>query len=241
MSDSRTTSVGDVIKQDIRAAVVFSKYGIDFCCKAGVLLDDACEAKGLSTADILKEIEAACSTTEQPPEFNSWPLGALINHIVDKHHAYVRESAPIIEQYLNKLCMVHGPEHPELFEIAKLFRLSATELTNHMLKEEAILFPFIKLLVDAKRDSKPSPVAPFGTVENPVNMMKHEHEVEGARLRQIAELANNYQPPADACNTYRAAYSALLEFGKDLHVHIHLENNILFPKAVELEAELRGC
>lgn len=139
-----------------------------------------------------------------------------------------------ITPFLHKVVRVHGNLHPELIEIEQLFKESAGELTAHMKKEELILFPYIRKMVEAQR-SGTQVQAPFGTVHNPIRMMMHEHDSEGERFRKIAALSNNYTPPADACNTYKVTYSLLKEFEEDLHLHIHLENNILFPKSIELE------
>lgn len=145
-----------------------------------------------------------------------------------------------MKQFLDKLCKVHGANHPELFEINEQFNASAGELAMHMKKEELILFPYIKKMVASKSNHQPEGKPNFGTVQNPINMMMEEHNVEGERFRKIAHLSYNYNPPADACNTYRVAFSLLKEFEEDLHLHIHLENNILFPKSVTLEKELIG-
>ena len=141
--------------------------------------------------------------------------------------------------FLDKLCKVHGERHPELFEINKLFNETAQELSAHLKKEELILFPFIKKMANAKRKGSTIEAPAFGTVENPVHMMEHEHTAEGDRFARIAELTNHYTPPADACNTYRVTYAMLEEFENDLHTHIHIENNILFPKSIQLEKELK--
>lgn len=142
--------------------------------------------------------------------------------------------------YLNKLCKVHGENHPELFEITKELKESAEEFGGHMEKEENVLFPFIRKLVQAKQENSKMEKPHFGTVENPVAMMMLDHEAEGERFRKIADLSNNYTPPEDACNTYRVSFALLNEFEQDLHLHIHLENNILFPKAIALEKEFNG-
>ena len=165
--------------------------------------------------------------------------GLLAEHIEHVHHGYVNDRTPVLLQYLAKLCKVHGAEHPELFDITREFEACAGAMAMHMKKEELMLFPFIKRMELAQREGSPVPVPHFGTVENPVNMMKHEHEEEGERFQRIAALTDRYTPPSDGCNTYRAAYALLQEFEQDLHRHIHLENNILFPKAMELERTLQ--
>ncbi len=186
----------------------------------------------------MEELEGVLSTsTNQSIDYKSWPLDLLAEYIEKTHHRYVEEKIPVIRQFLDKLCSVHGERHPELFKINELFRASAGELASHMKKEELMLFPFVKRMVKAKLDNEAIQSPQFGTVENPIAMMMEEHDTEGERFREIAELTNNYTPPADACNTYKVTFAMLDEFEKDLHLHIHLENNILFPNAVKLEKQ----
>ncbi|MFV0539659.1 MAG: iron-sulfur cluster repair di-iron protein [Aestuariibaculum sp.] len=230
--------IGQFVAQDFRTAAVFSNHGIDFCCKGHRTIEEVCDKKNLSSDVLLDELNAVLNAkTNQSIDYNSWPLDLLADYVEKKHHRYVEEKTPVLRQFLDKLCRVHGDRHPELFEINKLFTESAGELAAHMKKEELVLFPFIKKMVAASISQGAIEAPHFGTVENPINMMKHEHDAEGERFRQIAELTNNYNPPADACNTYRVTFAMLDEFEKDLHLHIHLENNILFPKAIKLEQQ----
>lgn len=229
--------IGDIVAADFRTAAIFKKYGIDFCCKGGRTIEEACSSKDLDKDQIYSDIENLPKTDGNSIDFNSWPLDLLADYVEKKHHRYVEEKTPILQQFLDKLCKVHGGRHPELFEIKELFDGSSHDLAAHMKKEELILFPFVKNMVKAKISNEAIPHPQFGTVENPVNMMKHEHTVEGERLRKIADLTNGYTPPADACNTYRVTFAMLQDFENDLHKHIHLENNILFPKAINLEKE----
>ncbi len=161
----------------------------------------------------------------------------MADYIEKKHHRYVENKIQEITPFLEKVARVHGDRHPELNEIRQLFDASAGELTAHMKKEEQILFPFIRKMVAAQNQNT-TVQAPFGTVQNPIQMMMHEHENEGERFRKIAALTDNYTPPEDACNTYRVTFFLLKEFEEDLHLHIHLENNILFPKSIAIEASL---
>ncbi|MCF1192290.1 iron-sulfur cluster repair di-iron protein [Mangrovimonas sp. AS39] len=231
-------NIGQFVAEDYRTAAIFKKYNIDFCCKGHRTLKEVCEKKGIDQNLIVDELEIVLnSNSNQSIDYKSWPLDLLIDYIEKTHHRYVEEKIPILKQFLDKLCRVHGERHPELFKINKLFIASSNELTAHMKKEELILFPFIKKLVRAKLDSQMVLQPAFGTVENPIAMMMNEHDNEGERFRIIAELTNNYQPPVDACNTYRVTFAMLDEFEKDLHLHIHLENNILFPGAVKLEKQ----
>ena len=231
-------NIGQFVAEDYRTAAIFKKHNIDFCCKGHKTLEEVCEKRGLKQDEILYELETVLnSNSSQSIDYKSWPLDLLIDYIEKKHHRYVEEKTPVLKQFLDKLCKVHGQRHPELFEVNELFIASAGELAAHMKKEEIILFPFIKKLVKAKIDSQTILQPSFGTVENPIAMMMTEHDNEGERFRQIAKLTNDYQAPADACNTYKVTYAILDEFEKDLHLHIHLENNILFPRAIKLEKQ----
>lgn len=230
--------IGQFVADDFRTAAVFNKYGIDFCCKGDRTIEEVCAKKEVSAQTLFEELEAVLnSKSDQSIDYKSWPLDLLAEYIEKKHHRYVEEKVPVLKQFLNKLCSVHGTRHPELFEINALFTASAGELASHMKKEELILFPFVKRMVKAKIDNVAIQSPQFGTVENPIAMMMEEHENEGERFRQIAELSNNYTPPADGCNTYQVTFAMLNDFEKDLHLHIHLENNILFPAAIKLEQQ----
>ncbi len=228
-------TIGDFVAENFRTAEVFKKYHIDFCCKGGRTVEEACDNKKVSPEQIYQELEEIANRKSEDIDFNSWPLDLLADYVEKTHHKYVEEKSAMLIPYLNKLCKVHGERHPELFEINELFIGSAQDLAAHMKKEELILFPFIKQMVEAKKNGEPLPAPRFGTVENPVAMMKHEHEAEGERFVKIAELTNNYEFPDDACGTYQVTYKMLEDFQNDLHKHIHLENNILFPKAIAME------
>ena len=231
-------TIGDLVAKDFRTAAVFSKYGIDFCCKGNRTIEEACEKKGMNFSQIEKEVNSVLATkSEGAIDFKSWPTDLLIDYIEKTHHRYVEEKSTVLVAFLDKLSKVHGHNHPELFEIKELFDGCAGELAQHMKKEELILFPFIKKMETAIRTNQLIEQPHFGTVENPITIMKHEHENEGDRFVKIAELTNNYTPPADACNTYKVTFAMLQEFEQDLHKHIHLENNILFPKAIEMQSK----
>lgn len=229
-------TIGEYVAEDFRTAAVFKKNKIDFCCRGNRSLEEVCEKEGIDYELISKELEASTqSNTNNSIDFNTWPLDLLADYIEKTHHRYVEEKSVILQQFLTKLVKVHGGNHPELFEIHQIFNSVAQGLAAHMKKEELILFPFIRKMVKAQMSNEKLPQAHFGSVENPIDMMEHEHTEEGDKLRRLAELANEYQPPADACNTYRVTFAMLDEFEQDLHKHIHLENNILFPKSIELE------
>ena len=231
--------IGELVAKDYRTASVFKKYGIDFCCQGNRTINEACEKKNIDTKSVVIDLDAIIQSQEDKnTDYKSWPLDLLAEYIEKKHHRYVVEKTAEILPYLDKICRVHGDRHPELLEINAHFNTTAGELAMHMKKEELILFPFVKNLAQAKHDGVKVISAPFGTIQNPIEAMMQEHTNEGDRFRLIEELSNNYTAPQDACNTYAVTFGLLKEFEQDLHLHIHLENNILFPKAIELEKEL---
>ena len=232
---TKERTIGELVAEDFRAAEVFRKYKIDFCCKGNRTIEEACDNKKYNAAEVYADLEKINEGKSADIDFNSWPLDLLADYVEKTHHKYVEENSVVLIQYLNKLCKVHGDRHPELFEITKLFTESAKDLGAHLKKEEEILFPFIKKMVAAKQNGETIEKSDFDTVESPIAMMKDEHTVEGERFEEIAKLTNNYQFPDDACGTYQVTYRMLEDFENDLHKHIHLENNILFPKAIELE------
>lgn len=238
MENLKNKTIGSFVAEDFRTAAVFSKYRIDFCCKGNRTVTEVCEKQNIDADTLLENVlQVVQSENSGTIDFNSWPLDLLADYIEKTHHRYVEEKTNVLLPFLDKLCKVHGANHPELFKINELFIGCAGELSQHMKKEELVLFPFVKRMVKTKESdgilSQPS----FGTVSNPIAMMMHEHDNEGERFREIAALTDNYTPPADACTTYRVTFAMLKEFEADLHKHIHLENNILFPKAVVLEKD----
>lgn len=234
-------SIGSIVAEDYRAAAVLTQRGIDFCCKGGRSVEEVCRTKGIDPAELTSEIEELLSRDTKPGEdFKSWTMGRLVDHIEAVHHRYVEARIPVIAQYLDKLCKVHGDRHPELFDIAMEFAGCASAMSVHMKKEELVLFPFINQLEKAEREGTQPPTPHFGTVDNPVHMMMEDHDAEGERFRRIAKLSANYTNPPDGCATYMTAMAMLKEFEEDLHLHIHLENNILFPRAVALEKQLKS-
>lgn len=225
-----------MVAEDYRTAQVFKNHKIDFCCKGNRSVQEVAEKHNLDVDVLLGEIdEVQRQNPTDNTDFKAWSLDLLTDYIEKKHHRYVEERIPVIQQYLKKLCKVHGERHPELFDIESHFNASAGELVMHMKKEELLLFPWVRKMVKAEKQDTPLDRPHFGTVKNPIAMMMQEHENEGERFMLIAALSNDYQPPADGCSTYRVAFSLLKEFEEDLHRHIHLENNILFPKAEVLE------
>lgn len=229
--------IRDFVAADFRTAAVFSKHKIDFCCKGDRSISEVCEQKNIDLDAIVYDLNKILnSQSDQSIDYRSWPSDLLADYIEKKHHRYVVEKTPVLRQFLAKLCKVHGARNPELFKVNELFVASTDELLRHMKDEEEIVFPYVREMMEAKNTGAPKPpTEKFFTVENPIEKMLHEHEAEGDRFREIAEITNDYTPPEGACNTYRVAYQMLEEFEKDLHLHIHLENNILFLDAIEME------
>jgi len=216
---------------------VFEKLGIDFCCGGNRPLDEACTAANLKVDEVLNALEAALAKPieRSSKELQSGSLAELIAHIVQTHHVFLRTEIPHIEKLADKVCEKHGANHPELAHIRSVFHGLAQELTLHLMKEENILFPYIERMEESVLQHEPILPPPFGTVANPVRMMEHEHDSAGAALKALGAASEDYNAPPDACTSYRALYTALSNFEKDLHRHIHLENNVLFPRAVEME------
>ena len=233
--DNKT--VAEVVAENIKTAHVFKKYGIDFCCGGGITIDKACEKKDVDFSQLKDEL-LAVDEAPKAYNYNAWKLDFLIDHIINIHHTYVEESIPLILQYSNRVAKVHGHHYSEVIEINKLFTDVANELASHLQKEETILFPYIKKLTVNKNEGEQLSKSPFGSVNNPIAMMEEEHETAGDIFKEIARLTNNYTPPEGTCNTFKALYAKLDEFEQDLHQHIHLENNILHPKAKLLEQGL---
>ncbi len=233
------TTIREIVRNDHRAAAVFEKFSIDFCCGGNTTLEEACAQKGIDPAMIQQELRHAEKTpgTEnlRPGE---WDLDTLSSFIVNNHHRYVGRMLPTLQSHLAKIVSVHGPRHPELSTIADRFRSVAEELTGHMQKEELVLFPYIASLAAASRNGSPATRPMFGTIRRPIQRMEADHASAGDSFSFIRNASEGFTPPQDACDTYRVTYRELEEFECDLHHHIHLENNILFPRAIELEDEI---
>lgn len=218
---------------------VLESFGIDYCCGGGQSLEAACKAANLSVSQVAQSVESAISGTAQPDtNWKTAPISALSRHIVNKHHEYVKSEVPRLERLIAKVVAAHGSRHPELAEIQEIFQGAGQELNHHMMKEERMLFPYIESLDAAREFGQSAPHSPFGTVRNPIQMMMMEHDAAGDDLRRIRDLSSGYTPPPDACPSYQTLYRALAEFEADLHQHVHLENNILFPRAIDVETEL---
>jgi regulator of cell morphogenesis and NO signaling len=233
------TTIGEIAADDYRAAAIFSKYNIDFCCKGHRTLKEVCKKRGIEESLLIDELDRAKNNSaNQSFDYKSWSVDLLADYIEKTHHRYVAEKTPVLRKSLNELCTLHGENHPELFEINTLFTESVLDLSATMRKEEQILFPFIKKIKEAQTKGLFLEIAHFGTLENQIILNKEEHDTVGNRFKKIAVLTKKYTPPAETCNTYKVTFAMLKEFHRDLHKHIHLENNILFPKAVALEKSL---
>ncbi|MBL7755655.1 MAG: iron-sulfur cluster repair di-iron protein [Chitinophagaceae bacterium] len=229
--------VAELVAENINSAHVFNKYGIDFCCGGGISLERASEKYGVPLNQLCQDILENQQDRQGQPAYNRWSLSFLADYIEMNHHAYVQEAITLLDEYTAKVLRVHGETFPVLQEISEVYQSLRNELVQHMMKEERILFPYIRSLEAAGLHHQNVPPSPFGTIQNPINMMESEHELAGELTARIRELTMGYCAPDWACNTFKAMYHKLKEFENDLHIHIHLENNILFPKALELESK----
>ncbi len=232
-------TVGEIAAKDIRKADIFKQKGIDFCCGGNKTIKEACQEAGISE----EEVRAALQTVAATPlaasqNFNKWELDFLADYIINTHHRYVKDNAEVIYGMAVKVAQHHGSNHPELNELAHNVHHFLQDILNHTLKEEQILFPSIKAGVAKKKDPSYNLNVEPGFIKHPIMVMQREHDVAGDDLTYFRKLTNNYALPEDACNSYNYLFQKMQEFEDDMHQHIHLENNILFPKAIELEKEL---
>ena len=231
------TTVGEIVAGNWRAARVFEQHGIDFCCGGRRTLSEACRTASVDPVALQTALEALPKALHSDADdIAHWPVDRLLDHIVEAHHGYVRNAVPTISRRLAKLVDVHGARHPELAQIAAAFERMGRDLLEHMIKEERALFPYIRAL--ARADGAARPPAPFGSVEYAISAMELEHRDSGAEMQLIRELTGGFVPPASACGTYRVTFAELADFERDLHRHVHLENNVVFPKALAFEQQL---
>lgn len=220
------TKVGDLVTEDYRRAAVFKSFGIDFCCGGGITLKKACERQGVSMEDLIEALREVDGRGTMPNiRTENWTPGFLVDYIVNEHHTYVRKNIPVLRAFTQKVARVHGGDQPALIQIAMLFDKIADEMEAHMHVEETVVFPKMKA-VEAGEDDSGESLAEL------IDRMESEHSLAGSLMREIRRLSNDFQPPEEACNTYRASFVGLEEFENDLHRHVHLENNVLFPKAI---------
>jgi regulator of cell morphogenesis and NO signaling len=240
MTFEKNQTIRDIAIQHPESVRVFENLGIDYCCGGKRPLGEACEKANVPIATLMQllgELDNS-GVSQEGQQWNVASFRNLTAHIVNRHHRYVRDEAPRLETLLQKVVTRHGGAHPELGDIQETFRALSAELMSHMMKEERVLFPFLEQLEAAARSGGPVPVACFPTVEFPISRMLAEHDDAGVLTARIRELSAGYQPPDDACPSYRGLYHGLEEFERDLHHHVHLENNILFPRAIEMERSL---
>lgn len=237
MATTTTQTVRDIATENPAAVRVFEKYGIDYCCGGRVPLAEACATKGLNADDVIASLEAATApTTPGEKDWSTESLASLATHIVNAHHAYVTREVPRLNELAAKVVSRHGDTREELPAIQSKLAELGEELIAHQGKEEVVLFPYIGKFERYAAGNGPLPRNCFGSISHPIEMMTKDHDFAGELMAEIRNLSQDYTPPASACPTFRAFYAGLLEFEKDLHQHIHLENNILFPRALALEA-----
>jgi regulator of cell morphogenesis and NO signaling len=237
MNFNDETKVKDIALSNPAARQILEDAGLDYCCGGGKSLHEACLHADVPAEEILTRLRE--NSKHVDPDEASWtsaPLGDLTRHIRDRHHRYVRESIARVQPLLEKVEIKHGKSHSEIANIRRLFAEVAREMIMHMQKEEQILFPYIDALEKATNAHGSVEPPFFQTVRNPIHAMMKEHDAAGELVKQIRKASLEYTTPAGACTSYKALYQDLREFEADLHQHVHLENNILFPRSVELEA-----
>jgi len=236
MIASASKTVRELAVEMPNAARIFERLGIDYCCGGSVPFHEACEKAGLDPEEVLASVRQAPADSARAQDWTKAPLAALARHIVEKHHSFTRSELARLETLFGKVCAAHGDRHPELARMRTVFQALSAELQSHMMKEENILFPYLAAMEQATLAGLPCPRPMFGTVQNPVRMMTLEHDSAGDALRELRLASGNYAVPADGCTSYSELYRSLPGFEADLHTHIHLENNILFPRALAMEA-----
>ena len=237
MINSETT-VREVALMVPESTRLFEKLKIDYCCGGNQALAEACASAGVAVDNVMEMLAGVTQTNSSDNVslvFQNASLPELITHILDTHHVFTKSEMDRIQSLADKVLAAHGGNHPELVHLDELITRLCADLKPHMFKEEQILFPYIVAMAEAADQKRTVPFAPFGTVNNPVRMMMREHDTAGDILRELRALTCDYTVPDDACISYQTLYQSLENFEKDLHQHIHLENNILFPKAMDLE------
>ena len=228
-------TIGEIVADDYRTAKVFEHHGIDFCCGGNVALAATCTEKGLDLAAITRELEAVKrGPVERSQNYASWELPFLADYIINAHHTYLKENTGPIAAYAQKIAGVHGAHHPEVIEIATIFAKIAVEMAAHLREEEEVFFPAIKRAYAASKAGAAPEATDIATIQTSLKKLSQEHEGIGEAVHTIRHLAKEYAIPGDVCNTFVVTYRNLKEFEDDLHKHVHLENNILFPKAAQL-------
>lgn len=238
MTELSARSLAQIVNENHRTVSVFEKYHLDFCCQGKRSLQQACEESQVPVDQVITELENITKSQHTPLDFNSFSLTQLADYIVMTHHAYVKEKMPSIYEYLKKVVFKHGERHPELLKIFETFAAVQEEMKQHMEKEEQVLFPHIKALEKVITENAQQYTS-LSLMQSSITMLEEEHEHAGQMLGEIRDLTKNYTPPVGACTTYRLSFASLEAFELDLHHHVHLENNILFPKALDLFRKLQ--
>ena len=238
MTITATKRIGEIVAETPSCAREFEAMGIDYCCGGNRTLSEACTQLNIGVDETLARLEksAAQATSAEDKNWQALPLADLIAHISSTHHVFVRSECPRILALIAKVVGVHGKNHHELLAVQAIFAALSQELQVHLMKEEQILFPYVLRIEESVIAGEIAPPAMFGTVMNPIRMMMQEHDGAGDALRSLRSATGNYSVPEDACISYQTLYQAFEDFEKDLHQHIHLENNILFPRASAMEA-----
>jgi regulator of cell morphogenesis and NO signaling len=235
MQDISTMTIRDIAVASPATTRVFEEYKIDYCCGGGKKFADACAAAGVEPAVVSEKITGILDGPVSESEPEQLPVPRLIDHILDTHHVFTRKEMYRLTALMDKVCNKHGAAHPELYQMKDAFALLCNDLFPHMKKEEMVLFPYIQELHNSHERSAAPRIPPFGSVAHPIRMMNIEHDEAGNIMRNMRELSKDYALPDGACPSFGALYFGLDELEKDLHKHIHLENNVLFPQAIELE------
>jgi len=229
-------TVREVAMELPQSTRLFEKLRIDYCCGGHKPLAEACASAGVDVDDVMEMLaDVTQSEDTSKLDFQNIPLPELITYILDTHHVFTKSEMERLQALTDKVIAAHGANHPELLQLRELWQRLCADLKPHMFKEEQVLFPYMIAMARAADHKWPAPFAPFGTVNNPIRMMMREHDVAGEIVRELRALTSDYKAPADACISYQTLYQALENFETDLHQHIHLENNILFPKAIDME------
>lgn len=230
--------IGNVVGHDYRTADAFKKHGLDFCCGGGKTIQQACADNNVDTDSLIQDLVDAMKSSGPHMDHTAMSASELVDYILDAHHDYVSENVLLIQQYADKVAAVHGQANPEVVQVRNVFKELGQELMFHMVKEEQVLFPYIKRMERCAEKRTTAPPPPFGSVSNPIHAMEHEHEGAGQLMARLAELTSDFTPPPHACQTYKVLYAKLREFTDDLKMHVHLENNVLFAKAIALEESM---
>ena len=225
--------VGEMVARNYRYAAILERFGIDFCCGGRRSFADACRDAGADPDEVSRALDAVPSDEQLEEDVRQWPVARLVDHIVAIHHTFVRAELPAMVRECSKIAAVHGQRHPELNRVAEVVAELRTELLQHLDKEEEILFPYLREL----EHDEGVWTHPFVTVANPLRVMEHEHVEAGDHIKALRSLTADYSVPDDGCATYRVAMQRLAAFERDLQRHLHLENNVLFPKARAIERE----